>query len=96
MTLESKSLVMKERALQALTGLKRAIGDLLPDGSGEEAHRARILMVAGLVFAVAGTFFSVAQVVLWVHPAFPPVPCEQKEPYRIGAILFRESLSRHW
>ncbi len=56
------------------TKLQRVIGQLLPDGAGEEAHRARVLMVAGLVFIAAGLLISAAQVILWVHPAFPPAP----------------------
>jgi signal transduction histidine kinase len=60
--------------LQEPTRLKRALGKLLPEGSGEEAHRARILTVAGLVFAAGGVLFSVVQVIASLHPAFPPAP----------------------
>jgi len=66
--------VGKEKILQALTDLIRAVGRLFPDGSEERAHRARMLMAAGLTFVIVGMLISVLQVILWLHPTFPPPP----------------------
>ncbi len=60
--------------MKAPTELKQRIAGLLPQGAGEEAHRARVLMVAGLMFVTGGVLISLMQVVLWVHPDFLPAP----------------------
>ncbi|MBN1319072.1 MAG: PAS domain S-box protein [Anaerolineales bacterium] len=60
--------------MQARKIIKQLIGKLMVDGTGETVHRARILMVAGMVFIIIGVIISVVQVVLWINPAFPPAP----------------------
>jgi PAS domain S-box-containing protein len=64
----------KERVLQARTGLKRVVCKLLPDVSGEEAHRAHLLLAAGLIMATVGTLFLVMQLAAFAFPAVPPAP----------------------
>lgn len=60
--------------LQRGNGLKRVIDRLLPDSSGEEAHRTRILLVAGFIFAITGILLLFAQMIMWVYPSFLPPP----------------------
>jgi signal transduction histidine kinase len=60
--------------VHGLHHLKQEIGKLLAEGSDEETHRARLLMMVGLVFVTAGMVVSVLQVILSLHPAFPPAP----------------------
>ncbi len=50
-----------KNVLQAGQGLKHRFEKLLPDAQGEEMHRARLLLVAGLIIITIGGGFLVTQ-----------------------------------
>lgn len=64
----------EEDLAQAQTELRQATSNRMPDRLGEEAHRARILMIAGLVFVVTGALIFIVQMILALHPDFPSAP----------------------
>jgi uncharacterized membrane protein YqjE len=60
--------------VKAPAKLTRTIGGLLPQGAGEEVHRARVLTVAGLALAAIGVLTLVTQVIMWALPASSTPP----------------------
>lgn len=66
--------MLKKGVAQLQSGLKDRYDKLLPDVTGEQAHRVRILLRTGLSFAAVGTAVFATQLVLSALPAFPPAP----------------------